>query len=106
MDAIDAYRSNRVLALREWQARYDAMVIQALCGSASARRQAAALFEILHDRRFAFRRSLDCLTTADPSRWEDARAGVEESWEALLSATEEVATQLDRAAATRLQPQT
>ncbi len=105
MDANGTDRANRVLALKAWQQRYDAMVLQALCGSARARRRAAALFEILHDRRFAFRRSLESLATTDPSRLEHARAGVEESWAALLGATEEVASQLDRPAETQPQPQ-
>lgn len=101
MDAIRTERAHRVLALKAWQQRYDAMVLQALRGTARARRQAAALFEVVHARRFAFRRSLELLATTSPSGLEDAKAGVEETWAALIGATDEVASQLDRSAETQ-----
>lgn len=95
MNAMQAYRANQVLALNAWRLRYEAMVSAAMGGSARARRQAAALFDILHDRRFAVHQSLESLTVVGESGWVAAQVRLEAAMAELLVATEEVAGRLD-----------
>lgn len=95
MNATQVYRANQVLALNAWRLRYDAMVAAAMGGSARARRQAAALFDILNDRRFAVHQSLESLAVGGETGLVAARVRVETAWAELLAATEEVAARLD-----------
>ena len=95
MNATQAYRANQVLALNAWRLRHDAMVAMAMDGTARARRQAAALFDILHDRRFAVHQSLESLAVVSESGLVAAQVRVEAAMAELLAATDEVAARLD-----------
>ncbi len=95
MNATQTYRANQVLSLNAWRLRYDAMVAAAMGGSARARRQAAALFDLLHDRRFAVHQSLESLAVGGETGLVAAQERVDTAWAELQAATEEVSARLD-----------